>query len=161
MAVDAEEAGMDAFMDKPFKLEELTAVYVKLLEIQNQNQGDQFTCLTTRTPGDDTDTLSLGTVPVARRHRSIRSVTPSAKIFIDAGEWDDIIASHGGGDSSLLEQGGISLNAPVVVAVPERKSVGNLQKTASGQFQISAGSNSGDGMIGGITHKHAKVHAEN
>ena len=59
MAVDAEEAGMDAFMNKPFKLEELSAVYVKLLARDQKNQYDLTTCETASTPGIDKETLTL------------------------------------------------------------------------------------------------------
>ena len=84
MAVEAEEAGMDAFMEKPFRLEELTALYIKLLERDNRNQRDNFT-----RPG--VDTLGVDTpwpTAVVRRQRLIRNVTPSTKIFIDASQQD-------------------------------------------------------------------------
>ena len=114
MAVDAEEAGMDAFMDKPFKLEELTAVYIKLLERENRNQRDIPTQPTAVPLGVDTDTPS-GLGVVARGPRSIRKVTPNVKIFVDASEVDDVTASPMGGDISSLEQYGSSTIAAVVV----------------------------------------------
>ena len=114
MAVDAEEAGMDAFMVKPFKLEELTAVYIKLLERNHRNQRDIPTRPTPVTHGVDTaDTPTLGT------------------------------ASHMGG---------------VAVVVSESEWNG---KGETGQVQPPTGSGSGKGIISGIKHNNAKVHATN
>ena len=122
MAVDAEEAGMDAFMDKPFKLEELTAVYIKLLKRDNRNQ--LSIRQTTYARGD-----------VARRPRLIRNVTPNAKIFVDAAEVDDVIALQVGGDSTSSQQDGTSSTA--AVAVPERMGLKNAQKD-SGNAKVHA-----------------------
>ena len=135
MAVDAEEAGMDAFMDKPFKLEEITAVYIKLLERETQS-----------TPSVDTAPLHG---VVAHGPRSIYNVTKNAKIFIDASELDEMIASQIIGDSMSLE--GTSLTTAVAVST-EWETVKNAQNE----------SDRGNGVIGGIKHNNiAKVHAEN
>ena len=155
MAVDAEEAGMDAFMDKPFKLEELTAVYIKLLERENRNQRDIPTQPTAVPLGVDTDTPS-GLGVVARGPRSIRKVTPNVKIFVDASEVDDVTASPMGGDISSLEQDGSSTIAAVVVQESDKK---GMVETVTAQ--PSAGSGSGNGMIGGIKNNSAKVYAVN
>ena len=89
MAIDAEEAGMDAFMEKPFKLEELTAVYTKILERDHRHANHQ----TTLTPGVDTESLGV----VVCGPRSICKVTLNAKIFVDASELGEMIASQTGG----------------------------------------------------------------
>ena len=152
MAVDAEEAGMDAFMDKPFKLEELTAVYTKLLERNHRNQRDIPTHQSTGTPGVDTDPSSLGTA--ARGPRSIRKVTPNAKIFVDANE---LMV----GDTSPLEQVG---TFPIAaVAVLDWKHAKTAQQSTSEHFQTSTGTGdvSGNDMVSGIMSNNAKVHAAN
>ena len=90
MAVDAEEAGMDAFLEKPFKLEELTAVYIKLLERDRRNQRDLSSRQLAVATGIEAGTITLG--PLALGPRSIRKITPNAKIFVDSKEFDDMIA---------------------------------------------------------------------
>ena len=145
MAVDAEEAGMDAFMDKPFKLEELTAVYVKLLEGENRHQRDRATLPPTRTQSIDIDTPPLGTVAGPRL---IRNVTPNAKIFVDASESDDMmIISHVGSDIS---------SPTVAVAVSESELKGKVEASP---VQPPTGSSSGNGMTSGNKHNGAKVYA--
>ena len=127
MAVDAEESGMDAFMVKPFKLEELTAVYIKLLERNHRNQRDIPTRPTPVTHGVDTaDTPTLGT------------------------------ASHMGGGKSSLEEEETSPSVAVVVSESEWNGKGE-----TGQVQPPTGSGSGKGIISGIKHNNAKVHATN
>ena len=148
MAVDAEEAGMDAFMDKPFKLEELTAVYTKLLERNHRNQRNHSTRQPTVLPGVDTDTPS-GLGVVARGPRSIRKVTPNAKIFVDASELDDVVASQVVGDSTFLEQNGTAPTA--AVAVLESEWIGKVEN----------GTVNGIGMVNEVMSNNAKVHAAN
>ena len=132
MAVEAEEAGMDAFMEKPFRLEELTAVYIKLLERENRNQRVVSAVQPILTSGLDTGTL--GAVPRGSTSRSIRNITKNAKIFVDASEFefDDAIASQVGVNTSELAQDGTSPN----VAVPMAGSQGEIsvenQTTGSG-----------------------------
>ena len=153
MAVDAEEAGMDAFMDKPFKLEELTAVYTKLLERNHRNQRNHSTRQPTVLPGVDTDTPS-GLGVVARGPRSIRKVTPNVKIFVDASEVDDVTASPMGGDISSLEQDGASPTVALVVSESEWEGKGE-----AGPVQPPNRNGSDDGMISVIKHHNAKVYA--
>ena len=156
MAVDAEEAGMDAFMDKPFKLEELTAVYTKLLARDNQS-----TRPTTGTPGVDTQAAPL-LGAVARGPRSIYNVTKNAKIFIDAGELDDISASQTGGATSSLEQDGASPTYFMVVAEGNVAKISDKTAAAGyAQPPLTGGDGSGNGMISGIKLTSAKVHAAN
>ena len=148
MAIDAEEAGMDAFMDKPFKLEELTAVYIKLLERDHRNQCDRSIRTTTLTPGVDTDT-------VARGPRSLCNVTKNAKIFVDVDELHDMIASQI--DTTIvslgMEQDGTS--PTVAVAIPERQSPMNTQKITVRD------SDRGNEMIKEIKYNNSKVHPAN
>ena len=152
MAVEAEEAGMDAFMNKPFKLEELTALYNKILVRYDRNQQDTSTQQATVTHGVTQETPSL---MVVRGPRSIRNVTPNAKIFVDASELDDIIASQMGDDFSSLEQNGSSPTVAVAVAVSESE-----WKTAVSEKPATGNSNdTGNGMVSGIKYNNAKVHA--
>ena len=146
MAVDAEEAGMDAFMNKPFKLEELAAVYVKILERHNRKQRDISTRQITSTPS--TDAISQAV------RRSIRNVTPNAKIFVDPSEFDDTSISQLGGASSSLERNGSS----PTVAVLESEWKGMME---TGQVQPTTGFSTANGMNSGITSNNAKEHAAN
>ena len=152
MAVDAEDAGMDAFMDKPFKLEDLTAVYIKILERDQRHSNHQSTV----TPSIVDVSSLLGVV--VRAHRSIRNVTPNAKIFIDASELDYMVPALIGGNSSLLEQDGTS--PTVAVAVPERKVATMADKPATCHVQPPTECVSVNSMINGIT-QNAKVHVAN
>ena len=149
MAVEAEEAGMDAFMEKPFRLEELTAVYVKLLERDNRTQRDG-----SAPPGVNT---SLGIA--VRSHRSIRNITPNAKIFIDSDEFDNITATQIDGETSLLEQDGTP--PTTAMSVSERKVAETSQKVTTDHAQLLTGSGIDNGTISGLKHSSAKVHAEN
>ena len=152
MAVDAEEAGMDAFMDKPFKLEELTAVYIKLLERDHRNnQRDTSTHQTTVV--QDVNTVVLGAV--VHNPRSIYKVTPNAKIFIDASELNDMLATHMIGDATSLEQDGTLPAAAAVMSKAEWKG-----KVETGSVQALTGSGNGNVLMTGIT-RNAKVHAAN
>ena len=144
MAVDAEEAGMDAFMNKPFKLEELAALYVKILERHNRKQRDISTRQITATPGVDTISIPLETIVCGPR--SICNVTPNAKIFVDASELDGMITSQMCGDSLSLEQDGTLPAAAVAVLECTVASMG--EKT--GHLQLPAGK-----------HNSGKVHVVN
>ena len=143
MAVEAEEAGMDAFMNKPFKLEELTALYNKILVRYDRNQQDTSTQQATVTHGVTQETPSL---MVVRGPRSIRNVTPNAKIFVDASELDGMITSQMCGDSLSLEQDGTLPAAAVAVLECTVASMG--EKT--GHLQLPAGK-----------HNSGKVHVVN
>ena len=143
MAVDAEAAGMDAFMDKPFRLEELTAVYVKLLERDNRNQRVVSTYQMKESLGKDS---SLGAVISA--DRLIRNITPNAKIFVDSHEFDDVVASQIVGDASSLA--GTSPIIAVAVAASECN-----EKRMSGTVLPPSRSGSG------IYPNSSKVHAAN
>ena len=99
IAIDAEEAGMDAFMNKPFKLDELTAVYTKLLENDH---------LSTRTTIVTPTSIDKSRVSGPRL---IRKITPNAKIFVN--EMDDLTVSQMNGDVSVLEHNETSLTVPM------------------------------------------------
>lgn len=103
MAIDAEAAGMDAFMEKPFKLEELIAVYIKLMERDRQS-----------TVRPDIDAVTSSIEPTSRS-RSIWNVTKNVKIFVDANELNDMTSLQTGDDSSSLHLDGtlpgVSVNA--------------------------------------------------
>lgn len=134
MAVDAEAAGMDAFMDKPFKLEELTAVYIKLMERDQRNQRE----LTTReTPQTMTSIADTGIVALGPRLSF--NVTKNAKIFVDAGDLKSIRASQ---DCTL----------PVVaVALTESD---RQEKVVTGPGETT--------IVNGINHNNSsRVHAAN
>ena len=137
MAVDAEAAGMDAFMDKPFRLEELTAVYIKLMERDQRNQRE----LSSReTPQAVTSSADIGVV--ARGPRSSFNVTKNAKIFVDAGDLKSMRASQDG-------------TSPIVaVAVTESERKG---KVVNGPDEPVIASGSGSGT----NHSSSRVHAAN
>ena len=135
MAVDAEEAGMDAFMEKPFKLEELTAVYIKLLERDQRNQREQSSRETSQAVTSSADTGVVAGVP-----RSSFNVTKNAKIFVDAGDLKSICASQDG-------------TSPIVaVAVTESERKGKMV-TCPDEPIIVSGSR--------MNHSSSRVHAAN
>ena len=152
MAVDAEEAGMDAFMDKPFKLEELIAVYTKILVRDNQNQRVVSASQTAASSGVDVDSLGA----IVRGPRSVCNVTKNAKIFIDASELNDMFASQMAVDKCSLEQDGTLPTIAVVVSESEWKG-----KLETGPAQLPTGSGIGSDMISEIKLNSAKVHAAN
>ena len=136
MAIDAKEADMDAFMEKPFKLDELTAVYINLLARDQRNQGD-----ITGTPGVDAGPTSLRAI--TRGRRSIRNVTPNAKIFVDASESNAVVASQAVGSTDI-------------VTMTESPENGAVKPT----FDLVLPPISQNGMIKGI-NLTTKVHAMN
>ena len=72
IAVEAEEAGMDAFMEKPFKLDDLAMIYPKILECRERESSG----MSLKTAGADATTTI---VP-----RLIRPITTNAKIFVNS-----------------------------------------------------------------------------
>lgn len=141
MAIDAEAAGMDAFMDKPFRLEDLTAVYIKLLERGHPSQRKTSTHQTKESPH---------VAVISTTDRLIRNVTPNAKIFVNVSEFDDVVAPQIVGDSSSLA--GTSPTGIAVAAVAASESE---RKRMSGS--VSPPVRSGSGII----PNSSKVHAAN
>ena len=68
IAIEAEEAGMDAFMNKPFKLDDLTIIYPKILECRQR----ELLNVSLKSTGDDTTVVP----------RMIKPITTNAKIFV-------------------------------------------------------------------------------
>ena len=161
ITVEAEEAGMDAFMDKPFKLEELTAVYTKLLEMNNQRDHASFGSI-------GIDTPSPGVT--GRTPRSIRNITSNARIFVDAKELDDLSASASpiDGDPTSVEQKGTSTKTLSTVGASDPELRGKVvtvtEKPMTGQNQLPPITRAGSGIGGGsclidrMKNNHAKVH---
>ena len=144
MAVDAEEAEMDACMNKPFKLAELTAVYAKILECDNRNQRDLSTHRTTVTPGVDIHPLGLVFLLVVQYARSPR-VRRYLLMLVNQLIW----LCRKDGNSSSLEQNGTSPPAAAVKLVTDWKVVTMMAgKTAMDHVERPTGSGSeGNGLV--------------